>query len=307
VLLRTEMGLDRAPTHSRSLRHPGLRWVAIAAIFAAIALVAQAFLPPQRGGPFTSAADEFRRLGRIASSRAAVDIPGGLYLYTREQILTIDSSSFLDSNVRWTFSTRAVFERWRRADGSGRQVRTVKRVLFLSEADEQAARANDFLGVPEAGEVNKQRFAPGDLPLPDLSDLPTEPERLKPILESGDFFEDTDVREPAHLATAIGELLARPDAPPELRLALFQILAGLPSSRFLGDVTDPLGRSGVGVEIPDGFWRTKYVFDPDTAALLALLNTSTIGPAAGVPSWFAFDMSGVVDRVGQRPPPQALP
>ncbi|MFI0818195.1 CU044_5270 family protein [Streptomyces sp. NPDC021098] len=68
---------------------------------------------------------------------------------------------------------------------------------------------------------------------------------------------------------------------PAVRAAAYRVIAGLPGIRSLGEVTDPLGRKGIGFalpanEVPDyGAVRSELIVDPATGALLADRQTLT--------------------------------
>ncbi|MEU5923293.1 CU044_5270 family protein [Streptomyces antimycoticus] len=61
----------------------------------------------------------------------------------------------------------------------------------------------------------------------------------------------------------------------EVRAAAYRVIAGLPGIRALGEVTDPLGREGVGFALPAsdrpgyGTGRSELIVDPSTGALLS--------------------------------------
>ncbi|MCG0287429.1 CU044_5270 family protein [Streptomyces sp. PSAA01] len=61
----------------------------------------------------------------------------------------------------------------------------------------------------------------------------------------------------------------------EVRAAAYRVIAGLPGIRALGEVTDPLGREGVGFALPAsdrpgyGTGRSELIVDPATGALLS--------------------------------------
>ncbi|MFF7649224.1 CU044_5270 family protein [Streptomyces sp. NPDC007983] len=68
---------------------------------------------------------------------------------------------------------------------------------------------------------------------------------------------------------------------PGVRAAAYRVIAGLPGIRSLGEVTDPLGRKGVGFALPAiegpmyGAVRSELIVDPATGALLADRQTLT--------------------------------
>lgn len=80
-----------------------------------------------------------------------------------------------------------------------------------------------------------------------------------------------------------GDLVTMP-VKPAVRAAAYRVMADLPGVRVVGQVTDPLGRQGVGVEYPGtyhgplGTTKQRLVIDPATGAMLGdqlLLVTPT--------------------------------
>jgi hypothetical protein len=66
----------------------------------------------------------------------------------------------------------------------------------------------------------------------------------------------------------IGDLLRESPAAPALRKALYDVAAGIPGVRLVGNLKDALGRTGVGVE-RNG--EETLLIDPATGQLLAEL------------------------------------
>jgi hypothetical protein len=56
--------------------------------------------------------------------------------------------------------------------------------------------------------------------------------------------------------------------PPAFRAALYRVVAELPEVELLGDVKDPVGRTGIGVAFTKGNLEHELIFDPNTSALL---------------------------------------
>ena len=63
-----------------------------------------------------------------------------------------------------------------------------------------------------------------------------------------------------------------------MKVALFSVLKSLSGAKLIPSVTDPLKRTGVGVQFDDEAWRTLFLFDPETGALL---GTQSIGKQGG--------------------------
>ena len=75
-----------------------------------------------------------------------------------------------------------------------------------------------------------------------------------------------------------GALLSFAGTPHAVKVALFSVLKSVPGAKLIPSVTDPLKRTGVGVQFDDEAWRTLFLFDPDTGALL---GTQSIGKQGG--------------------------
>jgi hypothetical protein len=96
----------------------------------------------------------------------------------------------------------------------------------------------------------------------------------------------------------IGDLMAQGDTPPDLRASLFESAARLEGIQEAGEVTDPLGRVGIGLTIDGVSLRTQLVFDPETADLLAseLYPIRADGSIGARMSWAAYHPAKVVDH-----------
>lgn len=110
----------------------------------------------------------------------------------------------------------------------------------------------------------------------DLRKLPTEPRALTAYLNSG----NPDTPKQEAVFNGIVTLLTSP-ASPELRSALYDVLAGLPYLRLVGRVQDSAGRTGVAVEYDLEDVRSRVVIDPETALPLEEKTSRLGGPENG--------------------------
>src|SRR5690606_15654983 len=80
----------------------------------------------------------------------------------------------------------------------------------------------------------------------ELDDLPTDPAKLEVFLLDPEIQGETLTGQKAdgHLFDAAATLLTEAPASPELRAALYRVLADIASVRTTEKVTDPLGRTG---------------------------------------------------------------
>jgi hypothetical protein len=102
------------------------------------------------------------------------------------------------------------------------------------------------------------------LSLDEVRALPTEPAALKAKLAGREV----------DLTAIAGRLLGLAFTPPDVKAALYGVLKSLPGATLVPDAKDPKGRTGVGVEFSTEAWKTLFLFDPETGALLA---TRSIG------------------------------
>ncbi|MFE2580662.1 CU044_5270 family protein [Streptomyces sp. NPDC059378] len=110
----------------------------------------------------------------------------------------------------------------------------------------------------------------------DLSKLPTDPGALKAYLLGGKHATSDE-----HLVfKSIFYLLAAPVSP-EVRSALYDVLAGLPYLRLVGPVHDGSGRAGTAIEYDGPDRRGRIVIDPKTAMPLEYRATKLGGPRNG--------------------------
>ncbi|QES43601.1 hypothetical protein DEJ49_23775 [Streptomyces venezuelae] len=131
----------------------------------------------------------------------------------------------------------------------------------------------------EEGKVKKWPVGKEWLTWPDLEKLPTDEKTLAAL-----FPKDPNTR-----FDQVTIMLEDSPASPELRAALFRILADTPGMKLVGDVRDSKGRAGVAVEITQKSWvrmgggegeagsggaelplhtKDRYIIAPDTGLLL---------------------------------------
>jgi hypothetical protein len=154
---------------------------------------------------------------------------------------------------------------------------------------------------------------------PDLSSVPTDPKELRHAIEArevpGAIDEQGNPVTIEGLIGALGAILSRPNASPELRAAAFDVLAETPGVELNREATDLLGRSGYAVSYAPHTrarvrLRTEIIFDPQTSDSLG--ERVILADSAGEPQWkgyeaglairdVAFLQSGVVDSSHEAP------
>jgi hypothetical protein len=301
----------RSRGHLESRRLPARARIALGlAISAALAVAVLALLPGGHpGGAESAAAAVLQRAANTAASHGAVSAPKpGQYLYTKTKSLGEDTvvPDFGPNNHQYfsVLITR-VQETWVGTDESGRQLTTTGKATLPTDQDRSvwiAAGRPDLGGNQTYGGL----FKPGELYYRDLSKLPADTEKLRTLIE-GRKVEGGPPGD-AETFTIIGDLLHETYAPPALRAALYRIASELPGVQLIGDIKDPMGRTGVAVGYPGGGFLHELIFDPNTAALLAQTavvtdparahTTVSVGTTV---SWDAYLASGITDSTNDRP------
>ena len=284
--------------HTEEVRRRRRRRLALPAA-ATIALVVVAALVVALVGPpgrSTAAAAELRRLASIASSAHVPDLAEGEYLLVASEELRREASVFLGTDVSFTVVSRLRLWTWIAGDGSSFRRTEVLSSGFRSDADrrswEQAGRPD----VPQAGDIREERSSEGGYFWVDMSSLPRDPTELLAALRSGSVVPRSPGDDQVFLL--IGDLMAQGDTPPDLRASLFEAAARLEGIQEAGEVTDPLGRVGIGLTVDGASLRTQLVFDPETADLLAseLYAIRADGSIGARVSWAAYHPAKVVDH-----------
>jgi hypothetical protein len=305
ALARIRTRLDAAIETERFRRRPARRLVPpIAAAILAIGLVVLIALGLPFGRP--AAADELRRLAAIAAGARGPVVGPGEFLLMRSEEFGLQGQTYLDERgIQFAFNltVRLRVETWFAADGSGVHRTRWLSADFASERDRRVWIEAGSHPVPEAGDELVERFAPGEGRWIDLSALPTSPGRLLADLRAGRIIERAPGDDQVFLT--IGELLARADAPPAVRAALFEAAARLDGVELMGEDADPLGREGVALAIQGTTRRTELIFDPDSARLLAhetylVRSDGSVGP---IFAWTAVQGASVVDSAPEPDPP----
>ncbi|MFI6178661.1 hypothetical protein ACIA8R_24220 [Nonomuraea sp. NPDC051191] len=204
----------------------------------------------------------------------------------------------------------------RRGAPSRTMTRQDPKVTFASPEDEARWRrlgSPDLSGgKPSSNDYAMQlRFLIGShsYTLRQLLALPADKEKLASLLrrlfdeeEPGDWWPGKPTFTSYVWATA-QDLLAGPISP-GTRSSLYRLLAEQPAIRSLGEVTDPLGRTGVALTLTtpgtgEGAGESRLVVDVATARLLAY---ELRPPGRSEPLiQTTYEETGWVDRLGERP------
>jgi hypothetical protein len=240
----------------------------------ALALSLPFVLPPEvPGGADPAAAAILHRFSSLALKSPGEPGPQpGQYVYekTESQGLYAFVSSGTGISFRYWVPTEG--ESWLGTDGSGLARGTMGQPTFLTPADRAAYER--YLHSPlmeqewgfDWGRSQNDRYRPGELTFFDFSDLPTDVDVLKGLLERREIIGGPPGDwETFNLAA---DTLTWGYAPPQLRAALYQVMAELPGVELIGRTRDALGRVGIAVGYTHDDQRQEVVFKRTTGAVL---------------------------------------
>ena len=218
------------------------------------------------GNAPASAAELMLRTAALAAGRDT-PTPGGPYLYSKSEADVLITSG---ENTRgWSVTLPVTEETWIASDGSGRSRSSTGPPRYFGLRDQERWEA---AGSPEfASGFSDEQFPAGILLYEDLRLLPTRVSALEGVLR--DSVSSQHLPSDVAVFGRVGELLARGDASPGLRAALYRVVAQLPGVELIGDTTDPSGRPGIAVAMTydesGAAVQVVMIFDADTSALLA--------------------------------------
>jgi len=272
------------------------RWpFALAGTAAAVAAVAAALVIVlvQTGSPQSAVAAVLNRTARIAADRPATPPPRpGQFVYTRSH--SLNKSTSVRHGHAFSVLVHQNREAWIGTDGSGRLHETTTGAEFISNRDRKEWIAAGRPKLSEHGHSN-ELLAPGRLDYLDLSKLPTDPAALKTVIEQRKI--EAGPPGDAETFTIVGDLLRETYASPQLRAALYRVVAGLPRVVLLGQTEDDTGRPGIAVAYTKDRVRHELIFDPHTSVLLGERYREN-GKWVG---WTVYLASGVVDSTSAKP------
>jgi len=241
------------------------------------------------------------RAARTAANQAPATPGPGQFSYTKSETFyeIVQESPKGPAAIAFQPSTREI---WIAPDGSGRIREDEGHLVFATHADAayfyHAYRNQMNLLKAHTGDDHE---GPGGLGYTDLSNVPTDPAKLKQLIESRKSRVASGPPGDAETFTLIGDMLRETSAPPAVRSALYTIVSQLPGVQLIGQTHDQLGRPGIGVAYVSRGLRDELIFDPQTSALLgeqqSVVETSRDNPfpPGSVIGWAAYLASGVVN------------
>jgi hypothetical protein len=150
-----------------------------------------------------------------------------------------------------------------------------------------------------------------------LQELPADQAELAQVLNKlyRQEHHESDSDQPDWMFQQVGNLISFPVSS-AVRASAYRILAGLPGITSLGMVTDPLGRTGVGVALPPqdysdlGEEQQQLIVDPTTSTILSqqtvITQPSPLALAAGLKSGTVLDYTATM-HIGWTDQPAATP
>jgi hypothetical protein len=273
---------------------------AVAAVTAA--LVLGAFSGGGQVAP--AAATVLRDAARAAAIQAPVSPGPGQFVFTRAR------SAYLSSSGGWSVLSPSRRETWISLDGSRKgRVRTVYgKPRFVSPDQRAAWVAAGSPPLARAGTVEDATISGASIVDPAL--LPADPDALLEKIEARAIRGVEGPPGEAETFVLIGDLLRQAYLPAAVRAALYEAAAELPGVESLGEVSDPVGRPGLGVAYTDRGTRHELILDAETAALLGERETLVGGgapygfsaPPGTTIGWAAYLEAKVVDSIGPDAP-----
>lgn len=300
--------------HSRRLRVSGIAFAAAAAVTIAVIMLLPGGNSDTLGsaGPYIHALPrvstnrpEARQLvslvllraAHIAARQRATTPAPGQFVYTKSEseYEIVQEAPDGPAAIAFQPSTREI---WISPDGSGRIREADGHLLFPTRAD-AAYFYNAYRNQMNLLEAHTSDDHEGDLGYTDLSNVPTDPAKLKQLIESRKL--EGGPPGDAETFQIIGDLLRDTSAPPAVRSALYTIASQLPGVELIGPTHDQLGRPGTGVAYVSRGLRDELIFDSQTSALLgeqqSVVERSKENPfpPGSVIGWAAYLASGIVD------------
>jgi hypothetical protein len=284
--LKARIMLADVAERSHGSRRRARRWPAVAAAAAAVVVTAVA-LPHALSDGKLGASPAAAALDRAAKATlTSATVPAGRYAYSRAETLTAAMSN---DDPPYTVLVARTTETWLAADGSGVIREGPGRLVFPGPRDRARWLADG--APPLAGHGGDQPFraeAPGlaaegqrnpaDLDAATLdalmnapAALPTDADRLERLVRAYAKTKDPPIE--SAMFNQLTELASESWGAAPLRAAAYRVLARLNGVTLAGDVHDPLGRRGVGLDAPVGYThdvRTRLIIDPRTGDVLAM-------------------------------------
>ena len=263
------------------------RWIAVPLAAGAAGAVLALALPERTPGPLPAPRPANAAMLLTQLSRKVANEPTrqGKYAYLKQVAYISHMRPRKGGKGTYVVVLPHTSEQWVAQDGTAivKSFADEGQPSFPTPEDKRDYEAANAHRLPWDGSpYSLKNVRVGGMSVGEVEALPSDPVQLKARLEEHDEMS---------LTAKTGQLLAAAQTPPAVKVALFEVLKQVPGAQLVPQVTDPLERTGVGVQFDDPAWRTLFVFDPDTGALLA---TRSIGHKE-VPGRDIDDWSLVID------------
>lgn len=292
------------PAQHRPPCQPLVTVALLVAVITAAAAIGLVSLPSS--APASAASVVFKLAAAAASHQAPLVLRPGEYLYTKTRSLSDTSWAIGNGHA---FYTEYVYTEstWQTAAGKGRTITAYNSpVTFLDGTRKVWIRA----GRPEIVPPSRRQVAPANgIRLDNLAHLPTDPPVLLQVIEqhkTGLTDINADVEDPSTPGGAFYVALLLLTQPavgsfPQLRAALFKIMASLPGDEVIGPAATRSGRRGIAILTPPpsgpGTAQFKVIIDPAKGVVLEYDEYAH--PGAHAEQWSEFLSAGVVHKIGQ--------
>jgi hypothetical protein len=315
AIMRSARSPARPRTSRPTSRRPA-RLIAAIAVAAAAVVAITVRLPGGEIGAAPAAAEALESAAAVASAEATPS-GSGRFTYYRLIQTTTGSAGGNSDRTAFAWTIPSTVEQWVAPDGSGR-VRTIAgEPEFAEPTDETAWRhaGSPSLG-PKPGTVTDRRAEPGELngipyegQLPPVRGLPADADELLSIFREEHGESSASVPQEAKLFEYAASVLLSTGTRPELRAALFELVARIDGVEYDGQVRDPLGRTGTAVSMETDYSgapeRHTLIFDSKSSFPLAYMITPTAQPNHLVieiqPRYTVLEASGAVPDTRTRP------
>ena len=301
ALERVLTGVAGSLRPTSTQRRMGARRWRVAAVGVAAAVAAGALVSGSLGGGGArvdpAAAAVLRRAAITAAHQPALPPLGpGRYYHFRDTergwVEKADaplefsscSTACPPAPADWVLKAWVVSQYWIAADGSSMTTLSQGRPIFRSDAVRRNFRREYGLAADRVlGGHSRERSGPQahtfgwGLSYSQLQRLPSDPTKLLALVRaqaapsSTATHPDSANSLPFEEFQVVGDMLRATPIKPRVRAAFYTILSQLPGVNFVGRVTDPLGRSGIEVEMQRSSddLRSILIFDPRNAQLLS--------------------------------------
>lgn len=246
---------------------------------ACLAFAAIVFMPSAREGASPGAQAALSGAASVASADAA---PAARFDYYKVESAAVGTA--VDEQT-YSWLTPVLTETWVDDEGAGRVRSEGQGIVWPGPRDRQRWEAQGAPSLTSAADRSTDKSfdageltgAPSEGALPAVRDLPADPDQLQSIFARQAAETSTDVPENIKMFEYCASGLLSEGARPDLRAALYTLIARIDGVRYDSSVRDPRGREGEAVSIVSDYSgaqeRYSLVFDSRTSFPFAYQET----------------------------------